>query len=201
MNTLRATVRVSATRLTFILLSVLPVPTPSRAGALASVPEDNTEWQLYEPVGEVVLPAISRDDQAYHLRVMGNQLLECTSGQVELWDLTTPVQPVLLTAQVAGGRVAAQKGDHLITNGTVFRPQGSELEIVATFSPGDSQQDGFPHGSAVSASFVFLAQSKRILVLNAVVPGGKQGEGSGTADVGWIRAAQDYPHLWCEDRN
>jgi hypothetical protein len=135
-----------------------------------------------DPAHPSVLQALSRDDQAYHLRVIGHQLLECTSNQVGLWDLTTPVQPVLLTAQVASGRVAAQKGDHLITNGTVFRPQGNELQTVATFNAGDSQRDGYPYGSAVNDSFVFLAQSKRILILKAVVPAGKYGGGSGTAE-------------------
>jgi hypothetical protein len=118
-----------------------------------------------------VLNTISRDDQAYHLRVIGNQLLECTSNQVTLWDLTAPANPVLLTSQAAGGRVAALKGDHLIANGTVLRPNGNELEIVATFSPKGAQRDGYPYGSAANASFVFLAQSERILILNAGPPG------------------------------
>ncbi len=123
-----------------------------------------------DPNHLAVLKAISRDDQAYHLRVLGSQLLECTSNQVELWDLTAPANPVLLTSQVAGARVAAVRGDHLVTNGAVFRPDGNNLQVVATFKPGDSQRDGYPYGSAANASFVFLAQSKRILILNARPP-------------------------------
>jgi hypothetical protein len=118
-----------------------------------------------------VLNTISREEEAYHLRVIGNQLLECTSNQVGLWDLTTPANPVFLTSQATGGRVAALKDDHIVTNGTVLRPDGNELQIVATFPPGDSQRDGYPYGSAVNASFVFLAQSKRVLILNAGPPG------------------------------
>ena len=152
-----------------------------------------TDWQdsvtitlsvidFSDPAKLSVLNAISRDDQAYHLRVIGAQLLECTSNQVGLWDLTTPANPVFLTAQVTGGRVAAVKGDHLITNGAVLRPNGNELQIVATFKPGDSQRDGFPYGSATNASFVFLAQSTRVLILNAAAPQGKYGGGTGTAE-------------------
>jgi len=129
-----------------------------------------------------LLNTISRDDQAYHLRVIGGQLLECTGNQVGLWDLTTPANPVLLTSLQAGGRVAALHGDHLITNGAVFRPDGNEIQVVATFTPGGSQRDGYPYGSAANASFVFIAQSKRILVLNAGPPQGKYGGGSGTAE-------------------
>ncbi len=124
-----------------------------------------------DPAKLSVLKAISRDDQAYHLRVIGDQLLECTSNQVGLWDLTTPANPVFLTSYQTGARVAALKGDHLITNGAVLRPNGNELQIVATFKPGDSQRDGYPHGSAANDSFVFLAQSKRVLILNAGPPG------------------------------
>jgi hypothetical protein len=120
-----------------------------------------------DPAKLSVLKAISRDEAAYHLRVMGDRLLECTSNQVGLWDLTTPATPVLLTSQQTGGRVAAQKGDHLITNGAVVRPNGGEIQIVATFTPKGGQRDGYPYGSAANASFVFLAQSERILILSA----------------------------------
>jgi hypothetical protein len=122
------------------------------------------------PANLSVLNTISRDDQAYHLRVIGNQLVECTSGQARLWDLTTPANPVFLASQQAGGRVVAQDGDNIVTNGTVLRPNGNELQIVTTFMSGGSQQDGYPHGSAVNTSYVFIAQSKRILILNASMP-------------------------------
>ncbi len=135
-----------------------------------------------DPAKLSVLNTISRDDSAYHLRVIGDRLLECTSNQVGLWDLTTPANPVFLTSQVTGGRVAALKGDHLITNGAVVRPNGNELQIVATFSPKGGQRDGYPYGSTANASFVFLAQSERILVLNAAAPQGKYGGGTGTPE-------------------
>ncbi len=123
-----------------------------------------------DPAHLTVLKALNRDDEAYHLRVMGNRLLECTSNQVGLWDLTAPANPVFLTSQVAGARVAALSGDHLVTNGAVFRPDGNDLQVVATFQAGGSQGDGSPYGSAVNASFVFIAQSKRVLILNARPP-------------------------------
>ncbi len=122
------------------------------------------------PASLSVLNTISRDDQAYHLRIVGNQLVESTSNQVGLWDLTTPANPIFLTSQQAGARVCALDGDNIITNGTVLRPDGNDLEIVATFTAGDSQRDGFPYGSAVNDSFVFIAQSQRILILNASMP-------------------------------
>ena len=123
-----------------------------------------------DPAHLAVLKAIRRDDQAYHLRVIGDRLLECTSNQVGLWDLTAPADPVLLTSQQGGGRVATLDGPNIVTNGTVFRPDANDLHVVATFAAGGSQQDGFPHGSGVSESFVFLAQTQRILVLNAMRP-------------------------------
>jgi hypothetical protein len=122
------------------------------------------------PAGLSVLNTISRDDQAYHLRVIGNQLVECTSNQVRLWDLTTPANPLFLTSKQAGGRVCALDGDNIVTNGTVLRPNGNELQIITTFTSGGSQRDGYPYGSAVNASFVFIAQHQRILILNASMP-------------------------------
>jgi len=122
------------------------------------------------PASLSVLNTISRDDQAYHLRVVGNQLVESTSNQVGLWDLTMPANPVLLTSKAAGGRVCALDGDNIVTNGTVLRPNGNELQIVATFTPGGSQRDGYPYGSAANDSFIFIAQHKRILILNASMP-------------------------------
>jgi hypothetical protein len=117
-----------------------------------------------------VLNTISRDDEAYHLRVIGDQLIECTSDVVRLWDLTTLADPVLLASKQAGGRVCALDGENIVTNGTVLRPDANDLQIVATFKPGDSQHDGFPYGSAANASFVFIAQHSRILILNASMP-------------------------------
>jgi hypothetical protein len=106
----------------------------------------------------------------YHLRIVGSQLVECGLNHISLWDLTTPTSPVLLTTQPAEPRVCAQDGDYIVTNGMVFCPNGNELQTVAAFTPGGSQVDGFPYGSAVNTSFVFIAQSNRVLVLNASVP-------------------------------
>jgi hypothetical protein len=145
------------------------------------------------PAGLSVLNAISRDDQAYHLRVVGNQLVECTGSQVGLWDLTTPANPVFLTSQPAGGRVAAQDGDTIVTNGTALRPSGNELQIVATFAPGGSQRDGYPYGSAASASFVFIAQSPRILILHAGPPALSINHASGGPGSFFTITGHDFP--------
>jgi hypothetical protein len=145
------------------------------------------------PTSLSVLNTISRDDHAYHLRVVGSQLVECTSNQVGLWDLTAPANPVFLTSQPAGGRVAAQDGDTIVTNGKVLRPNGNELRIVATFTPGGSQRDGFPHGSAVNASFVFIAQSARILILHAGPPVLSINYASGGAGSFFTVTGHDFP--------
>ncbi len=148
---------------------------------------------LSNPASLSVLNTISRDDQAYHLRVVGNQLAECTGNQVGLWDLTTPANPVFLTSQPAGGRVAAQDGDTIVTNGTALRPNGNELQIVATFPPGGSQRDGFPHGSAVNASFVFIAQSARVLILHAGPPALSVNYASGGPGSFFTITGDDFP--------
>jgi hypothetical protein len=122
------------------------------------------------PASLSVLNTISRDDQAYHLHVIGDQLIECTSNQVGLWDLTRPADPVLLASKQAGGRVCAVDGENIVTNGAVFRPDGNELQIVATFKSGGSQRDGHPYGSTVNESYLFIAQHSRILILNASMP-------------------------------
>jgi len=85
-------------------------------------------------------------------------------------------------AQMTGGRAAVLKGEHLITNGVVLRPEGNRLRIVATFKPNGGQRDGHPYGSAVNASFAFVAQSERVLILNTTIPDGNYSGSRGTAD-------------------
>ncbi len=141
-----------------------------------------TAIDFSNPARLSVLNAIGRDDQAYHLRIVGDRLLECTSSRVALWDLTTPANPVFLTSQVTNGRVVALKGNHIITNGAVLRPNGNKFERVATFKPNGGQPDDHPYGSAVNASFAFLAQSERVLILNTTLPESEYSGGHGTAD-------------------
>jgi hypothetical protein len=49
----------------------------------------------------------------------------------------------------------------------VYRPTANGFVDVATFTPGGGQQDGFPYGAATTTDNAFLAQSSRVLILDA----------------------------------
>jgi len=109
---------------------------------------------------------ISRNSLGYHLRVVGNKLIECgDNSYVGLWSLDTPSNPEFLTSQLASARVCAVDGNNIVVNGKVFHIGGNTLDPVAAFDPGYTQIDGFPYGSAVTPGFIFLSQSRRILII------------------------------------
>lgn len=166
--------------------------------------EFTTNWQgvythtlsvidFSDPAHLSLLSVMDRDDSAYHLRVVGNQLIECATSHVGLWNLDTPISPVFQTSQPASARVCAQDGNNIVTNGTVFRPQGSALETVTTFTPGGGQVDGFPYGSAVNSAFVFIAQSTRVLILNAIQPTLSINYTSGSPGSLFTLSGSDFP--------
>lgn len=150
-----------------------------------------TELSLVEAISRGVHERGS--SAAYHLRVVGNQLIECATSHVGLWNLDTPISPVFQTSQPASARVCAQDGNNIVTNGTVFRPQGSALETVTTFTPGGGQVDGFPYGSAVNSAFVFIAQCKRVLILNAIQPTLSINYTSGSPGSFFTLSGSDFP--------
>ncbi|MDX1664043.1 MAG: hypothetical protein R3272_09630, partial [Candidatus Promineifilaceae bacterium] len=104
----------------------------------------------------------------YHLHPFRDLLVACQSSVVELWDFENPHEAEPLTSFQTGARVCARDNDRIITNGTVLQLPG--LEQVASFTPGGSQIDGFPYGSAVEGPFIFLAQSQRVLILSRPQP-------------------------------
>ena len=131
-------------------------------------------------------------EAGYHLRVIDNQLVECGDYVVRLWSLTTPTNPTLLTQQSASARVCAQDGKNIITNGTVFQPNENGLQVISTFMPGAAAGDGFPYGSAVNSSYVFLAQNKRILILSAINPRLSINYSSGSPGSFFTITGQDF---------
>lgn len=132
-------------------LSIVDFSVPSKLILLNSIPEEYGE-------------------AGYHLRVIDNLLIECGTYGIRLWSLATPTAPNLLTQYSANARVCAQDGKNIITNGKVFQPEYNNLQIISTFIPGGGQGDGFPYGSAVRPSYIFLAQGERILVLSRTNP-------------------------------
>ena len=146
-----------------------------------------------DPAHLSVLSVTDRDDSAYHLRIVGNQMIECATSHVGLWNLDTPTNPIFQATQPANARVCAQDGNNIVTNGTVFHPQGNALETATTFTPDGGQGDGFPYGSAVNSAFVFIAQSKRVLILNAIQPTLSINYTSGSPGSFFTLSGSDFP--------
>jgi len=146
-----------------------------------------------DPAHLSLVNVMARDDSAYHLRVVGSQLIECATSHIGLWNLDTPTNPVFQTSLPASARVCGQDGSNIVTNGAVFRPKGNVLETITTFAPGGGQGDGFPYGSAVNSAFVFIAQSKRVLILNAIQPILSINYTSGSPGSFFTLSGSDFP--------
>lgn len=120
---------------------------------------------LKDPTSPTIVRTVPEMDVAYHLRVLGKSLIESASGYLGLWDITDPRAPGFQSSAPVSGRVCAIDGENVVTNGQVLRPSSGAFTVIASFTPGGAQRDGFPFGSAVNANFVFLAQSQRVLIL------------------------------------
>jgi hypothetical protein len=128
-------------------------------------------FDFSNPSSLTLLRYESRDAAAYHLRVLGDTLIECDTSFVEVWNLDTPTEPVFEGRYYTQARACAlDKYNHLVTNGDVFQVDGHTLERIATFDPVYGQGSGFPYGTAVNSEFVFLAQYPRVLALEIGTP-------------------------------
>lgn len=123
-------------------------------------------FDFSDPSALAIVRFISRDSAAYHLRVVGDALIECDTSFVGIWDLANPTNPTFLMSQFAQARACAlDYRNNLVTNGKVFRLDGNTLENIANFTPEYGQVSGFPHGAVVTSDFVFIAQSPRVLII------------------------------------
>lgn len=125
---------------------------------------------ISDPSNPYLEHLIGRDSASYHLRTLGNKLIECDSGYVRLWSLDVPTNPVFRSSRPGSARVCALDGNNIVVNGTVFRVNGDSLETIESFDAGFGQPDGFPYGSAITPGYVFLAQSPRVLILKNFGP-------------------------------
>ncbi len=122
---------------------------------------------ISDPANPELIRVIDRPDVAYQLRGSGQSLVEAMSGSVNLWDVSTPNDPLLTSTQAANARFCAMDGENVVVKGSVFRIQGSQLEPVAVFDNFGGTYDGVPYGSAVTAEWIFLAYSQGVQILTA----------------------------------
>lgn len=108
---------------------------------------------------------------AFQLRVIGENLIESSSSNIRVRTLgPSGLNPVLLIEQQSSGRACAVAGNYIVTNGRLFRIYQNELEEFATFSPGQTQHDGVPHGSVIRHDIAFITQKERVLAVRYVSP-------------------------------
>jgi serine/threonine protein kinase len=130
-----------------------------------SDPKHPREVQRIDP-GEV----------AYHLRIVDNQLIRCTSNDIELWELSRIDNPHLLMSETGQARTCAVQQNNILGNGIVVKVSTAMLEVLTTFDPqtglsgSQPQFETYPYGSVVAGNFVYLPQPGRVLVLAAKIP-------------------------------
>jgi len=125
---------------------------------------------ISDPSHPISLQAVTLAELPYHYRLVGDRLLSGSTGDVSLWSLANPRQPLLLDTQESSARVCALDGDNVVVSRDVFRPDGNLLVQVATFTSTQTQHDGHPYGSAVGSGYAFLAENMRALVLKGLTP-------------------------------
>jgi serine/threonine protein kinase len=131
-------------------------------------------YDIEDPTHLKLAQRIDTSELAYHIFVIGERLVTCTTDHITLWDLSRIDYPKFLSSERGQARVCAVDGDNLIVNGLVFMPGLESLDKIQDFNPQlgledaseDVQRELLPYGSAVSAQFIYLAQSSRILVLS-----------------------------------
>jgi serine/threonine protein kinase len=130
-------------------------------------------YDFKDPTHLQLAQRIDTSELAYHIVVMGECLITCTSDHVTLWDLSRVDYPKFLSSERGKARVCAVDGNNLIINGQVYTPSLETLKKVQDFNSqmgleeagADVQRELLPYSSAVNAQFVFLAQSSRVLIL------------------------------------
>jgi serine/threonine protein kinase len=130
-------------------------------------------YDFKDPSYLQLVQRIDTSELAYHILVMGENLITCASDHITLWDLSRIDYPQFLSSERGKARVCLADGENLIANGLVFKLGFESLDRVQDFdsqmgledASEDVQRELLPYGSAVNPQFVFLAQSSRVLML------------------------------------
>ncbi len=118
-----------------------------------------------DPTNISQVAAYDHSNTAYQYFISDNLLVACADTKLEIWNLDVPEKPSLISSEPAQARACALDNEVVITNGSVVWLTPTGFKTLASFNPDGRQPDGFPYGSAVSADYVFLTQSTRILIL------------------------------------
>ena len=130
-------------------------------------------YSFDDPAHPREIQRIDPGEVAYHLRIVDDQLVRCTSNDIELWDLSRIDTPRLLVSESGQARACAVQQSNILGNGVIVKVSTAALEPLMSFDPqtgmsgSQPQFETYPYGSVVSGNFVFLPQPGRVLVLSA----------------------------------
>jgi len=130
-----------------------------------SDPKHPREVQRIDP-GEV----------AYQLRIIDDQLIRCTTNDIELWDLSRRDNPRLLMSETGQARTCIVQQENVLGNGFIVNVSPAMLELLTTYDPqtglsgSQPQLETYPYGGVAAGNFVFQAQPGRVLILAAGGP-------------------------------
>jgi serine/threonine protein kinase len=133
-------------------------------------------YSFSDPKHPREIQRIDPGEVAYHLRIVDDQLIRCTTNDIELWELSRRDNPRFLMAEPGQARVCEVQQNNVVGNGSIVKVSTATLELLSTFDPqtglSGSQPllETYPYGSVVSGNYVFLAQPGRVLVLSAGTP-------------------------------
>ncbi len=132
-----------------------------------------TVYSFSDPKHPRQIHRIDSGEVAYNLLIVGNQMVRCTSNDLELWELSRIDYPRFFMSETGPSRTCVAHRKNVLGNGVIVKVSPSMLELVTTFDPLTGQSgsppvfEPYPYGSVADGEFVFLSQPGRVLVLAA----------------------------------
>jgi hypothetical protein len=105
---------------------------------------------------------------AFHLAVLGDRLVDCSTSTLRFWDLSDLMNPSKLWEETLPetGRGCVLDGDRLFIPGHVLRVGEGGSNGLFQYDNTIDAGDGFPYNGASDDYFIYLAGSSGVEVIS-----------------------------------
>ena len=107
------------------------------------------------------------EGNAYHLAVLGDQLVDCSTSALRIWDLSDLMDVSKLWEETlpGSGRGCVLDGDRLFVPGYVLNVGEGGTDVLFQYDTTIDNGDGFPYTGASDDYFIYLAGSSGVEVI------------------------------------
>jgi Protein kinase domain len=121
-------------------------------------------YDFHDPANLQLIGEINHSPLAYHLFVVGGQMVACADSRLEVWKLDDPAHPQPVFDGPAPSRACVLDGQNIITEGLFHHLLPGRFETFDKFD-GDGHATGFPYTSALIGNLVFYVSDQKVIVL------------------------------------